>query len=127
MAESSERLSELLRDSPDDIEARSHALEAHPPQDVLRAALELHGARALVSTAFGSTGLCLLHMAQTIDPGVRAYYVDTGFAFPETQTLASRWVDERRLNLLRVLPLETPAEQAATHGDALWARDPDRC
>jgi phosphoadenosine phosphosulfate reductase len=69
----------------------------------------------------------VLHLAQQVRPDVRSYYIDTGFAFPETEALVQRWTGERSLNLLRVLPELTPEQQAAQHGDALWARDPDRC
>jgi phosphoadenosine phosphosulfate reductase len=94
---------------------------------VLRAALARFGKTAIVSTAFGPSGLALLHLAQTIDPQVCAYYIDTGFAFPETEALVTRWVSERGLNLKRVLPLLAPEEQAERYGEALWARDPDHC
>jgi phosphoadenosine phosphosulfate reductase len=121
----------LLADDADasaaDVAARSQALEEREAQDILRAAIQVHGRGVVISTAFGAGGLCVLHMAQQIDPGVRSYYIDTGFAFPETEALAERWVSERRLNLLRVVPRLTPEEQAAKHGEALWARDPDAC
>lgn len=103
------------------------ALEPDDPAAVLSAALEHFGDRAVISTAFGVSGLCLLHMAQQIDPDVSAYYIDTDFAFDETNWLVERWTNERRLRLKRILPILTPSEQAEEHGERLWERDPDLC
>jgi phosphoadenosine phosphosulfate reductase len=111
----------------DPVEERSIMLESYRAQDVIEGALNAFGKEAAVSTAFGAGGLVVMHMAQKFDPDVRAFFIDTGFNFPETEKLLDRWVGERRLNLLRVLPLQTPAEQAAQHGDELWKRDSDLC
>jgi len=110
----------------DDLRAHSRALEALEAQEVLRLALATFGASARISTAFGATGLVLMDLAQQIDPQVSAYSIDTGFNFPETEALIERW-RARGLNLEVMRPQQTPAEQAAVHGEALWTRDPDRC
>lgn len=106
---------------------RSLALEQYPAMEIIAAALEAHGERAVVSTAFGAAGLCVLDMAQKARPEVRSYYIDTGLGFAETEHLAERWVKERGLNLQKVLPILSPAEQAEQYGDDLWSSDPDRC
>lgn len=117
---------ELLRgEGP--IEPRSAALERFAPGELIGAALATFGRGAAVSTAFGAGGLCVMHLAQAHDPDVRAFFIDTGFNFPETEGLLGRWVTERRLNLLRVLPELTPEEQDERHGRELWRRDPDLC
>lgn len=110
----------------DDLRERSRALEALEAQEVLRLALTTFGGGARISTAFGATGLVLMDLAQRIDPRVSAYSIDTGFNFPETEALIERW-RARGLNLEVVRPTQTPEQQAAEQGEALWARDPDRC
>lgn len=110
----------------DDLRERSRALEALEAQEVLRLALTTFGEGARISTAFGATGLVLMDLAQRIDPRVSAYSIDTGFNFPETEALIERW-RARGLNLEVVRPTQTPEQQAAEQGEALWARDPDRC
>lgn len=110
-----------------DIALRSAELEKHDAFSIISAGIHAFGKDAAVSTAFGAGGLCVMHMAQQIDPEVRAFYIDTGFAFPETETLLQAWVTKQKLNLLRVLPLLTAEEQAREQGEALWARDPDLC
>lgn len=105
----------------------SAELEQFEAQDIITAAIRVFGRDAAVSTAFGAGGLCVMDMAQHADPQVRTFYIDTGFGFDETEALARRWTNERRLNLLRVLPVLTPEQQAAEHGDELWRSDPDKC
>jgi phosphoadenosine phosphosulfate reductase len=118
---------ELFNGSEMELSARSEALERYAAEDIVRAAIEVFGRGAVVSTAFGPAGLCILHMAQQVDPDVDAYYIDTGFSFPETEALADAWREERQLKLRTVLPILTPDEQAREHGDRLWETDPDRC
>lgn len=102
-------------------------LEQFEPAEIIAAAIAVYGKGVAVSTAFGAGGLCVIDMAQASDPEVRTFYIDTGFSFDETEALAQRWIKERRLNLLRVIPHLTPEEQTAQHGPELWRSDPDKC
>ncbi len=109
------------------IESRSAELERLEVQVVLRAAFDVFGSRAAISTAFGPTGLCLLHLARAIEPDVRVYSIDTGFLFEETYALQARWREEQGLRFSSVLPVLSPQAQAIEHGERLWERDPDLC
>lgn len=126
-AAASDLLRSLSSAAPADIGPRVAELEALPAEELLALALDQFGTDAVISTAFGAGGLVLLDLAQRIDPRARAYYLDTGFTFPETDALVRRWIEDRGLNLEIVRPELTPEAQAEQHGDALWARDPDRC
>jgi phosphoadenosine phosphosulfate reductase len=117
----------LLDEDDSTIPERSKKLESFSTTELIGGAIAAFGKTAAVSTAFGPGGLCLMHIAKQFDPEVRAFYIDTGFGFPETETLLNRWVSEQRLNLLRVVPEQTPEQQAEEYGEALWMRDPDQC
>jgi phosphoadenosine phosphosulfate reductase len=118
----------LLRDEDaSTLEARAKQLEDYSALEIIEGAISAYGKDAAVSTAFGPGGLCVMHMAKQFDPEVRAFYIDTGFVFPETEHLLKRWVGEQKLNLKRVLPVLSIEEQAKEHGDRLWMRDPDQC
>ncbi len=119
-------LTELLTGS-GDLSQRAKALESYSAETVLAAALNAFRGRIALSTAFGAGGLCVLHMAQSVDPEIEAYTIDTGFLFPETQTLMDTWTHQRNLRLNRVLPVLTPEAQEDQHGPALWTRNPDQC
>lgn len=127
MSPSSALNPDLLTGQLDAVEAASAELEALDAAAALQICLDAFGTRAIVGTAFGAGGLCVLHLAQQIDPEVAVYTIDTGFMFPETVALAERWVQERQLRLRRMLPVLTPQQQAAEYGEALWSSDPDKC
>ncbi|MEP7285860.1 MAG: phosphoadenylyl-sulfate reductase [Chloroflexota bacterium] len=101
--------------------------EAGSPQDVLRWAAEMYGDSLAVVTSFQPTGIVTLHMLSEIAPRTPILTLDTGLLFPETYALMDTLEQQLNLNLIRVRPAQTVAEQAAAHGDALWDREPDRC
>jgi phosphoadenosine phosphosulfate reductase len=107
-----------------DLNAR---FENEAPCDILRWAWEQFGDDLAVVTSFQPTGLVTLHMLLEFAPDVRVLTLDTGLLFPETVGLVDRWERDYGLNLTRVRPAQTVAEQAAGHGEALWERDPDLC
>jgi phosphoadenosine phosphosulfate reductase len=103
-------------------------LEDSSPREILVWALSAYAGRIALSCSFGGpTGLVALDMALAIDPSVPVYYIDTGLLFPETYALVRR-VEERYgvrpVALKSKLSLE---QQTQEHGEALWAKDPDRC
>jgi phosphoadenosine phosphosulfate reductase len=58
---------------------------------------------------------------------VEVFYLDTDFLFPETYKLRDVASAKYGFEPAGYMSLLTPAQQAAKHGDALWARDPDAC
>ena len=106
--------------------SRSCSLEQFGAHTLIEAAFRAYGEQVAISTALGPSGLCVLNMAQQVFPEVSPYFIDTGFNFKETQEVADKWI-KRGVNLKRVLPILTPSEQAAVHGDKLWEREPDKC
>ena len=42
------------------------------------------GDRLMMSTAFGKSGLCILHMIKDIAPELPVYFLETGYHFQET-------------------------------------------
>jgi phosphoadenosine phosphosulfate reductase len=69
----------------------------------------------------------LPHLVAAQLPGVDVLFLETGYHFAET--LATRAEVARRLevNVVDVLPEQTVAQQDATHGTDLFARDPGLC
>lgn len=84
--------------------------------------------RVAISTAFGPSGVVLLHLAQTVNPRVRAFFLDTGYHFPETLGMVER-VRERLGIAVEVVSAD-PAVVSVEDppgGVPLHARDTDRC
>ena len=96
--------------------------------EVLRAALERHQGRIALACSFGGpSGMVLLDLLMALDRSVPVYYLDTGLLFEETYALAERVKTRYGIEPVAVRPRLSVADQAARFGDALWAREPDRC
>ena len=100
--------------------------DAHP-KDVLRWAVDTYGKRLVTVTSFQPTGIVTLHMLSEIAPDTQVFTLDTGLLFPETYQLINTLEMQLNLNLKRIKPQQSVAQQAVQHGDALWERDPDKC
>jgi phosphoadenosine phosphosulfate reductase len=99
---------------------RARAIVAHT--------LETFPGRVALSVSFGgASGMALLDLVMQLDPSVRVFFVDTELLFPETYALVRRVEERYGITVDAVKPRETVAEQNASQGDALWARDPDGC
>lgn len=111
-----------------ELSAMSAALEGKTPQEILRWAAGEYGPGLALACSFGGpSGMVLLDMLMEIDRSVEVFYLDTDFLFPETYRLRDVAAEKYGFEPKGYMSLITPAEQAAKHGDALWARDPDLC
>ncbi|MGH3465549.1 MAG: phosphoadenylyl-sulfate reductase [Kribbellaceae bacterium] len=80
----------------------------------------------LVVTASMADG-ALPHLAAQAAPGVDVVFLDTGYHFVETIGTRDAVGATLDINLVNVTPEQTVAEQDATYGKDLFARDPDKC
>ena len=110
------------------LKAASAALEGSTPQEILRwAAREYQPGLALACSFGGPSGMVLLDMVMGIDKDIEVFYLDTDFLFPETYKLRDVAAAKYKFEPVGYMSLLTPQQQAAKHGDELWARDPDAC
>jgi phosphoadenosine phosphosulfate reductase len=108
----------------------THARASHifAAESIVRRTLETFPGRVALSVSFGgASGMALLDLTMKIDPRTRVFFVDTELLFPETYALVRRVEERYGIAVDAVKPRETVAEQAASHGGALWSRDPDAC
>jgi phosphoadenosine phosphosulfate reductase len=101
--------------------------ESWTAEQVLRWGFERFGRDIAIASAFGAEGMVLIDIASKIRSGFRVFTLDTGFFFPETYKLIDEVERHYGIQVERRYPSLTPAEQAQTYGEALWARDPDEC
>ncbi len=102
-------------------------LENATTEEVLAWAYATYGERVAMSTAFGPSGVVLMHLASRINPGAKVFFVDTGFHFDETLEMVERVGARLPLDIQVVEPALTVREQALVHGDQLYIVEPDRC
>lgn len=110
-------VSELVGDA--DVEALSAG-------EVIDAALErLHPSMAL-ACSFQKEESVLLDMLLEREPRARIFTLDTHVLFPESYAL---WRELEQRYGIKIEVYEGPSlgRQAATHGEALWERNPDLC
>lgn len=116
------------RPSDAELKAQSDALEGKTPQEILAWASEAYQPGLTMACSFGGpSGMVLLDMMMNIDRGVEVFYLDTDFLFPETYKLRDTAAKKYGFEPAGYMSLLTPQQQAAKHGDALWASDPDLC
>lgn len=114
--------------SADELARIAQDLEGRPAQDILAWALEAYHSRITLACSFGGpTGMVLLDMVMRLDPAVPVFYLDTGLLFPETYALVEEAATRYGIAPLAVHPSLSVKRQAEEYGEALWARDPDRC
>ena len=110
-----------------EIETFAERFETASPYEILSWASAAFGERLAIVTSFQVTGIATLHMMQSIAPNTPTLTLDTGLLFPETQDLMRELEARFDLDLRRIKPRQTPAQQARDYGDRLWERNPDRC
>ncbi len=110
-----------------DIKTMGHIAETWPAEDVLAWAGQRFAPRLTFATGFGAEGCVLIDLVARFRLPVDVFTLDTGLLFPETYDLWRTLEARYGLPIRRVQPMQTVAEQAATHGDALWQHEPSRC
>jgi phosphoadenosine phosphosulfate reductase len=103
------------------------AAEGWKPEQLLDWAFDTFGKSVAISSAFGAEGMVLIDMASHVRKNFRLFTLDTEFLFPETYALMDQVELKYGIKIERVLPLNSPKEQEAVHGPALWQRNPDHC
>src|SRR5262245_7527955 len=113
--------------SKEQIEEASRRLDGKPPEEILRWAVDTFFPRLTMSTAFQTTGNCIIHMLAEIEPRVRIFNLETGYQFPETLAVRDRIKERYGIDVELVRPELTVAEYEKKHGQPLYNRDPNQC
>jgi phosphoadenosine phosphosulfate reductase len=100
-------------------------LELAPAEDIIEWAVATFGARFCITSSMGDA--VLAHIASRVAPGIDVVFLDTGYHFAETIGTRDAVAATLPVNLLTVSPSQTVAEQDASYGPELFARDPDLC
>lgn len=110
-----------------DIARLADEFEDQSPEQIVRWAVQTFHPRLTLACSFGFEDMMLADLLHRLQPGADVFYLDTGLLFPETYALRDKAVGRYDLTFRRMMPQQTVAEQASSHGDNLWEREPDRC
>ena len=106
--------------------AHSRGVDEHP-RDLIKWAYDLLGDQLMMSTAFGKTGMVILHMVKDIIPDIPIYFLDTGFHFQETLDYARDLKEKWGLNLAFHKPALHGDAFTEKYGEKLYETNPDLC
>ncbi len=111
---------------PDDVALLAERAESLAAEALLTALVERFRPRLALACSFQKEEAVLLDMLLAIEPRAHVFALDTHVLFPETYAV---WREVEQRYSIRVVVYEGPSlgRQAATHGDALWERNPDLC
>jgi phosphoadenosine phosphosulfate reductase len=109
-----------------DGEAINAWLEGRTAEQALEWAIERFHPDLYFACSFQKTSSVILDIAHRIDPTARFFYLDTDVLFPETYETRDRLAERYGIEFDRFHNL-TLEQQAAAHGDKLWATNPDLC
>jgi phosphoadenosine phosphosulfate reductase len=101
-------------------------LESRSAEEILAFLLQEVPGRVALACSFQKEETVLLDMLFALEPRARVFALDTHVLFPETYAL---WREAERRYGTTIEVFEGPSlgRQAAAHGEALWARNPDLC
>ncbi|WP_041451575.1 phosphoadenylyl-sulfate reductase [Hoyosella subflava] len=100
-------------------------LDGASAEDLLRWTEENFGGRYIVASNMQDA--VLVHLAAQVRPGVEILFLDTGYHFAETLGMRDASEAVYGVNIRNVTPEQTVAEQDASEGKDLFAREPNRC
>jgi len=103
------------------------SLETLPSRDILSWAYQHVGEQVAMSTAFGPSGVVLMHLAAQVCPGAKVFFIDTGFHFQETLEMVERISARLDVNIEVIEPEISVEKQALVYGDELNVINPDKC
>jgi len=109
-----------------DHEAIAADLEGSTASETLEWMFENFGSRHYIACSFQKTSSVTAHLASTVNPEARFFYLDTDVLFEETYETRDRLAESLGIEFDRFHNL-TLDEQEAEHGPELWNRDPDAC
>ena len=100
-------------------------LELAPAEDIIEWAVATFGERFCVTSSM--TDAVLAHVASRVAPGIDVVFLDTGYHFAETIGTRDAVAATMPVTVVDLKPSLSVAEQDATYGKDLFARDPDLC
>jgi phosphoadenosine phosphosulfate reductase len=94
-----------------DLKKLNERFESATPQDILRWAIETHGAKAALTSSFGGQSAALIHMAVQIKPDLPILFINTGFLFKETIAFKDALQKQFKLNIREFRATSAQIEQ----------------
>jgi phosphoadenosine phosphosulfate reductase len=105
-----------------DLDSLNSKHQASEPQQIIEEARDLFGTGLVMTSSFGAESIILIHLVNTILPGIPVIFVDTGYLPPETHLHAQELEERFNLNIHKVRSHISPEEMEKQYGE-LWKKD----
>ncbi len=102
-------------------------LETMPSREIISWAYQNVGERVAMSTAFGPSGVVLMHLAAEVCPGAKVFFIDTGYHFKETLDMIDRVSSRIDVDIQVIQPELSKEKQDLVYGRELHVIRPDEC
>jgi phosphoadenosine phosphosulfate reductase len=106
-------------------DAANERLAGRSAGEIIAWAHATFGDDMVVASSMADTHL--VHLAQSVAPGINVLFLDTGYHFAETIGTRDAVAQAYKVNLISITPRQSVAEQDAEFGAKLHDRDPDLC
>ena len=101
------------------LQAINRSFESLTAQQRVERALELLPGEHVMSSSFGAQAAVMLHLVNSVAPGIPVVLIDTGYLFPETYRFIDDLTEKLALNLKIFRSDSSPAWQESRFGK-LW-------
>jgi phosphoadenosine phosphosulfate reductase len=101
------------------LQAINGSFESLTAQQRVERALELLPGEHVMSSSFGAQAAVMLHLVNSVAPGMPVVLIDTGYLFPETYRFIDELTEKLTLNLKTFRSDSSPAWQESRFGK-LW-------
>ncbi len=109
------------------LELLNHQLDQKDVDEVLNWCFGEFGNKIVLGTAFGASGVILIHKIAMLKLPIKVFTLDTGLLFDETYDLWKKLESEYGVEIETVTPILTLEGQAHLYKPKLWEKDPDQC
>jgi phosphoadenosine phosphosulfate reductase len=110
---------ELAPEIAPELSELNRAIEPLTPLQRVERTLELLPGEHVLTSSFGAQSAVMLHLVNTVMPGVPVIVLDTGYLFPETYAFIDELTDKLKLNL-KVFRADSSAAWQETRFGKLW-------
>lgn len=112
-----------------DLPSLNQSFESGDPAQIVQWAVGQFGDGLVMSSSFGAESVALIHLVNTIKPGVRIIFVNTGYLFPETHAYMEQLRQRFNLNVWTYRTRNDPIAflRHAGEENPQWRKDIDGC
>lgn len=109
-----------------DLNSLNRDFAAKTPQEIIRWAVDRFAPNIVTTSSFGADAAAMIHLTNSIYPGIRIFFLETGFHFKETLAFRDLMIEKYHLNVLNLTAEMGHKKFLETHGK-LYETNPDLC